>query len=60
MAGEELLRAAGASSHGLAARNYAVDAIAPVFDDVVAGLGVEPMRSALPVLRRLRELLEPD
>jgi hypothetical protein len=27
---------------------------------VVAGLGLEPMRSALPVLRRLRELLEPD
>jgi DNA-binding MarR family transcriptional regulator len=48
------------SPAGLAARNYAVDAIAPVFDDVVAGLGLEPMRSALPVLRRLRELLEPD
>ena len=29
------------SPAGVAARNYAVDAIAPVFDDVVAGLGIE-------------------
>jgi DNA-binding MarR family transcriptional regulator len=48
------------SPAGLAARDRAVAAIAPVFDDVVAGLGVERMRVALPVLRRLRELLDPD
>jgi DNA-binding MarR family transcriptional regulator len=48
------------SPAGLAARNRAVDAISPVFDDVVAGLGIERMRTALPILRRLRELLDPD
>ena len=48
------------SPAGLAARDRAVEAIAPVFDDVVAGLGLERMRAALPMLRRLRELLDPD
>ena len=48
------------SPAGLAARNRAVEAILPVFDDVVAGLGAERMRTALPILRRLRELLDPD
>ncbi len=32
------------SPAGLAARDRAVEAIAPVFDDVVAGLGLERMR----------------
>ena len=48
------------SPAGLAARDRAVEAIAPVFDDVVAGLGLERMRATLPTLRKLRELLDPD
>jgi DNA-binding MarR family transcriptional regulator len=48
------------SHAGRAARDRAVEAIAPVFDDVVAGLGLERMRGMLPMLRRLRELLDPD
>jgi DNA-binding MarR family transcriptional regulator len=48
------------SPAGLAARDRAVSAIAPVFDDVVEGLGIERMRAALPLLRALREVLDPD
>jgi DNA-binding MarR family transcriptional regulator len=48
------------SPAGMAARDRAVEAIAPVFDDVVAGLGLERMRATLPTLRRLREVLDPD
>lgn len=48
------------SPAGQAARDRAIAAISPVFDDVVAGVGLERMRAALPVLRRLRELLDPD
>ena len=48
------------SPAGMAARDRAVTAIAPVFDDAVAGLGLDRMRTALPILRRLRELLDPD
>ena len=48
------------SPAGIAARNYAVDAISPVFDDVVATLGIERMRGMLPALRGLREILDPD
>ena len=48
------------SPAGQAARDRAIAAIAPVFDDVVAGVGLERMRAALPILRRLRELLDPD
>jgi DNA-binding MarR family transcriptional regulator len=48
------------SHAGRTARDRAVEAIAPVFDDVVAGLGLERMRATLPTLRRLRELLDPD
>ena len=44
------------SPSGSAARDRAIAAIAPVFDDAVAGLGLERMRTALPILRRLREL----
>jgi DNA-binding MarR family transcriptional regulator len=48
------------SHAGRGARDRAVDAIAPVFDDVVAALGRERMRAIVPTLRRLRELLDPD
>ena len=48
------------SSAGQAARDRAIVAIAPVFDDVVAGVGLERMRTALPILRRVRELRDPD
>ena len=48
------------SPAGLAARDRATVAISPVFDDVVAGVGLDRMRTALPILRRLRELLDPD
>ncbi len=48
------------SPSGVAARDRAIAAIAPVFDDAVAGLGLERMRTALPILRRLRELLDTD
>lgn len=48
------------SPAGQAARDRAIAAIAPVFDDVVAGVGLERMRTALPILRRVRELLDPD
>lgn len=50
----------GISPAGLAARDRAVAAIAPLLDGVTLGLGPERMRTALPVLRRLRELLDPD
>jgi DNA-binding MarR family transcriptional regulator len=48
------------SPAGQAARDRAIVSISPVFDDVVAGVGLDRMRAALPVLRRLRELLDPD
>jgi len=47
------------SPAGQAARDRAIVAIAPVFDDVVAGVGLDRMRAALPILRRMRELLDP-
>lgn len=48
------------SPTGRAARDQAVAAIEPVFDDVVAGLGLDRVRGALPILRRLRELLDSE
>ena len=48
------------SPAGQAARDRATVAIASVFDDVVAGVGLDRMRTALPILRRVRELLDPD
>ena len=45
------------SPAGRAARDYAVQAIAPVFDDVVEGMGRERIRAALPFLRDLRQRL---
>ena len=48
------------SEAGLAARNEAAAAVAPVFDDVASRLGSDKIRSVLPVLRDLRELLDED
>lgn len=47
------------SPAGQAARDRAVSAIAPVFDDLVARIGSERLRSALPLLRAIRESLDP-
>lgn len=48
------------SPAGQAARDEAVRAIAPVFDDVVESLGSEKIRAVLPVLRELRVFLSRD
>lgn len=45
------------SPAGEAARDRAVAAIAPVFDDVLARLGPDRLRDVLPVLRIMRETL---
>ncbi len=45
------------SPAGLAARDEAVRAIAPVFDDVMESLGPDKIRAVLPVLRELRTFL---
>ncbi|MBP7000059.1 MarR family transcriptional regulator [Amaricoccus sp.] len=48
------------SPAGQAARDRAVTAIAPVFDDVAARLGQERLRASLPLLRAMRaSLAEP-
>ncbi len=44
----------GLSPAGQAARDRAVAAIAPVFDDLVARLGAERLRGGLPFLRAMR------
>ena len=41
-----------------AARDTAVQAIAPVIGEVVQALGADRVRAVLPVLRELRERLE--
>jgi DNA-binding MarR family transcriptional regulator len=46
------------SPAGRSARDAAVQAIAPVIADLVAGLGADRVRGVLPVLRELRRLLE--
>lgn len=48
------------SPSGRAARDAAVQAIAPLIADVVQALGAERVRSVLPVLRELRTRLEND
>ncbi len=48
------------SPAGQVARNEAVKAVAPVFDDVVEALGSDKIKAALPVLRELRTLLAKD
>ncbi|WP_112321145.1 MarR family winged helix-turn-helix transcriptional regulator [Oceanibium sediminis] len=45
------------SPAGLRARDAAVDNVAPVFDSVIADLGPDQVRAALPFLRRLRAQL---
>ncbi|MXU64758.1 MarR family winged helix-turn-helix transcriptional regulator [Oceanomicrobium pacificus] len=45
------------SPAGLAAREAAVSAISPVFEDMMRKLGPEKIRAALPFLRELREHL---
>lgn len=46
------------SPAGRAARDAAIQAISPAMSDVVRDIGSERVRSALPVLRSLRERLE--
>lgn len=46
------------SEAGLAARNDAVGAVSPVFDQIVDGLGAEKIRSVLPILRELRLMMD--
>lgn len=46
------------SPSGIAARDAAIVAIAPVFDDVITSLGAEKVKAALPFLRDLRRNLE--
>lgn len=48
------------SPSGRAARDAAVQVIAPLIADVVESLGAERVRSVLPVLRELRTRLEDD
>lgn len=45
------------SPAGRAARDYAVQSITPVFEDVMEGMGRERIRTALPFLRDLRQHL---
>lgn len=46
------------SPSGTAARDAALSAIAPILSDVVAAIGQDRVRSALPVLREMRLRLE--
>ena len=48
------------SPTGRAARDAALAAILPAMSDVVRDIGAERVRAALPVLRALRDRLEPD
>jgi DNA-binding MarR family transcriptional regulator len=48
------------SPAGRAARDAAVQAIAPVIADLVGALGADRVRAVLPVLRELRARLEGD
>lgn len=47
----------GISPAGQAARDQAVQALAPVFDDLLAELGTQRLRGALPTLRAIRGVL---
>ena len=46
------------SPAGKDARNTAVQAMAPIFDEIVIALGGEKIRNVLPVMRELRQGLE--
>jgi len=43
---------------GKVARNVAVQAIAPIFDEIVIALGGDKIRNVLPIMRELRLRLE--
>lgn len=45
------------SPAGRAARDLAVRAVEPVFDEIVTRLGVDKIRATLPILRELRMVL---
>jgi len=42
------------SAAGRLARDQAIKAVEPVFDDVIAGLGSDKIKTILPILRELR------
>ncbi|MEO0342554.1 MAG: MarR family transcriptional regulator [Pseudomonadota bacterium] len=46
------------SASGLSARQSAVRAIAPLFEDVMAAVGADRVRQGLPFLRELRGVLD--
>lgn len=48
------------SPAGQAARDEAVRAISPVFEDVMENLGSDKIRAVLPILRELRVFLSKD
>lgn len=48
------------SPAGRAARDAALSAIAPIISDVVEAIGVDRVRTALPVLRELRERFDAE
>lgn len=48
------------SPSGLAARDAALSAIAPIIEDVVSAVGEDRARAALPVLRAMRQNLSED
>ncbi|PZQ52710.1 MAG: MarR family transcriptional regulator [Rhodovulum sulfidophilum] len=48
------------SPAGQGARDLAVVAMAPVFDDLLAELGIQRLRDALPTLRAIRAVLGAD
>ncbi|QLQ20363.1 MAG: MarR family transcriptional regulator [Exiguobacterium profundum] len=48
------------SPSGRAARDAAVQSVAPLIADMVQALGADRVRAVLPVLRELRRLLEED
>ena len=48
------------SPAGVRARDAALEAIAPILSDVVARVGTDKARAALPVLRALRQGLSPE
>ena len=47
------------SPAGQAARDAAVQAIEPIFTDIVEAVGAEHIRQLLPIFRELREALKP-
>jgi len=48
------------SPAGRAARDAALAAVAPVLTDIVATIGADRVRTVLPILRELRQRLEPN